>query len=301
MVESLLILAATLLADGDLAFQAREYEKAGQLYEKAFAAADKQPDIAAEAAAQVARSYLIRGKKEEGRPWLAKAKALAKPTSPKAWSRYLGVRGRFEWKDEQRKEATATFREMYDFCSKHKLHGRAVDAAHMVAITGTPDEQLEWARKGIAAAERGRLEGWLGPLWNNLGVTYQERGDWKQALDCYRKARHYHWKVGREVNKLAADWAIGMALRETGAVDESKRWLRPVLAWAERWYAEKPGTQRGEWVGLACRELGYAYLASDAGSEAKQLLMRAKKHLEAAKMAEWDPKAWKKLLATLDD
>ena len=79
MVESLLILAATLLADGDLAFQAREYEKAGQLYEKAFAAADKQPDIAAEAAAQVARSYLIRGKKEEGRPWLAKAKALAKP------------------------------------------------------------------------------------------------------------------------------------------------------------------------------------------------------------------------------
>jgi tetratricopeptide (TPR) repeat protein len=300
----LLIFASTatdLLAEGDRAFGAREYEKATGIYARAFEAAKEDPGIAAEAAAQVARGYLIRDLKEQGRPWLAKAKALATDKQPKAWSRYLGVRGRFEWQDKKLAEATATFQAMHAYCLEHELYDRAVDAAHMVAITGTPEQQVEWARKGIAAAEKGGFDGWLGPLWNNLGVTYQDRGDWKEALACYRKARVHHWKTGGELNKLAADWAVGMALRETGAVDESMRWLRPVLAWAERWHAEKPGTERGEWVGLACRELGYAYLARGEDAEGKRLLERAKQHLAASKMEEWDPKAWKKLLESLGE
>jgi len=301
--------AAALLADGDRAFRSRDYESATRLYERAFAEAEKEnlAEVAAEAAAQAARGYLIRDRKEEGRPWLEKAKARANGELPKAWSRYLGVRGRFEWKDDRLDEATATFVAMYDYCEKHGLHDRAVDAAHMVAITGKPEQQVEWARKGIAAAEKGGLDGWLGPLWNNLGVTYQEKNDWKAALDCYRKARVYHWKTGGEVNKLAADWAVGMALRETGAIEESLQWLRPVLAWAERRHAEQPGAERGEWVGLACRELGYAELALSEKdgrearkADARKLLARAVEHLEAAGMPEWDAKAWARLVATLD-
>ncbi|MHC4939630.1 MAG: tetratricopeptide repeat protein [Planctomycetota bacterium] len=298
MVETIVILLSTLLADGDRAFSQRDWPKAQAIYEKVYAKATDHPEFAVEAASQVARCLLLQGKKEDGRVWLAKAAKLVTQEMPKGYSRYLGVRGRFEWKDEKLEKATKTFEAMYAFCTKHELYGRAVDAAHMVAITGTPEQQLEWAHKGIEAAEKGKFDGWLGPLWNNLGVTYQEKGDWKKALECYRKAREYHWKHGREMNKLAADWAVAMALRETGEVEKAKQWLRPVLAWAERWYAEKPGPERGEWIGLACRELGYAMLEENP-AEAKKLLGRAKNRLEAARMAEWDPKAWKKLLDTL--
>ncbi|MHC4952825.1 MAG: tetratricopeptide repeat protein [Planctomycetota bacterium] len=295
---------AAQLKEADDTFRQRKYEEATKLYESVFAAAEKAGNrsVAAEAAAMAARGYLIRDKKDEGRPWLVRAKERATHAEPKAWSRYLGVLGRFQWQDDNKPEATKTFVEMYHYCVAKKLHSRAVDAAHMVGITGTSEQQVEWAKKGIEAAEAGGLDGWLGPLWNNLGVTYQEKGDWKEALSCYRKARVYHWKVGSERNKLVADWAVGMALRESGEVKKAQQWLRPVLAWAERWHSERPGVERGEWIGLACRELGYAELdlyekdrRKTRLAEARKLLKRAKKHLGAAKMAEWDKKAWKTL------
>jgi len=295
---------AALLADGDRAFQQRKYEDATALYVKAYeaAVAEKDDSVAAEAAAQAARGYLIREKMDDGRPWLGKAKGLARESDPNAWSRFLGVRGRFEWKDGQLETATKTFEAMYAYCVGRELFDRAVDAAHMVAITGTPEQQVVWAKRGIEAAEKGGFDGWLGPLWNNLGVTYQEKDDWKGALDCYRKARHYHWKVGNEVSKLAADWAVGMALRETGAVEESMTWMRPVLAWAERLYAEEPTEAHREWIGHACLDLALAQTAlfrndgkQERLEEAKRLLARARTILEAAKMEEWDPKRWEKL------
>jgi tetratricopeptide (TPR) repeat protein len=244
-----------------------------------------------------ARGYLIRELKDEGRPWLNRAKEKASPDDPLGWSRYLGVRGRFEWQDDKRPTATATFREMYDFCLRHKLHDRAVDAAHMVAITGTPDEQVAWAEKGIQAAELGEMDGWLGPLWNNLGATHDDAGNYDKALEAYIKARHYHWKVGDELNKLAADWAVGKTYRRLGQHDKALQWLRPVLAWSERRYAEDPSAERGEWVGLACWDLGTIAAASGRRKEAAELLGRAHDLLEAAKMPEWDAKAWQEIKA----
>ena len=295
---------AALLKEGDVAFRKRRWAMASPLYEKAFAeaVAAKHKTIAVEASAQVARCWLLRNKSEQGVPWLEKSKALATKEDPVGWSRYLSVVGRYQWKDEKLKEATTTFVSMYEFCTRTRQFDRAVDAAHMVAITGTREQQITWAHKGIEAAEKGGQEGWLGPLWNNLGVTHQERGDWKSALDCYRKAREYHWRLGGEVNKLAADWAVAMALRETGAVEQAMQWLRPVLAWAERLDAEKPDRTHSEWVGLACRELGYAQMDQfkrdkrlERIVEARKLLKRAHTLLKNANMNEWDPKAWKEL------
>jgi len=198
---------AALLKEGDAAFRKRRWATARPFYEQAYAEAmaAKQTTIAVEASAQVARCLLLRNKSEQGLPWLEKAKTLASEKDPVGWSRYLSVLGRYQWKDEKLAEATRTFISMYAFCLATKQFDRAVDAAHMVAITGKPEQQVVWAHKGIAAAEKGGHEGWLGPLWNNLGVTHQERGDWKSALECYRKARGYHWRLGGEVNKLAAE------------------------------------------------------------------------------------------------
>lgn len=293
----------TLLDTGDTQFRARDYAQATETFQAAAQAALEDGDdvTRCEACAMAARGYLIRDLKEPGREWLAKAAELATPDAPRGWSRYLGVRGRFEWKDDDLAQATDTFRDMYDYCLQHGLHERAVDAAHMVAITGTADEQEQWAHKGIAAAEAGGLDRWLGPLWNNLAVTCDEQHRYEEALDAYLKARHYHWKVGDEQAKLLADWAVGKTYRRLRQYETALQWLRPTLAWSERLYAEQPRPECGEWVGLCCWDLGEIAAARDDRQAALEDLQRARTLLEAVQMSDWDPQGWQELTRRLAD
>lgn len=294
--------AAALLKRGDDTFRTREYAAATALYDRAVEAAEKAgaTETLVEALSMAARGRLIRDLGKEGQPLLDRAAKLADPKHPRGWSRYLGVKGRFEWKfAEDKPKATKTFEAMYAYCIQHELWNRAVDAAHMVAITGTPEQQVAWGLKGIRAAEQGGMDGWLGPLWNNLGNTYGELGEHDKALDAFRKARDHHWRGTSEHRKLVADWAVGMAYRKAGDLAKAKQWLRPVLAWAERRHAEKQDPERGEWVGLACAQLGYIALAEERFEPARQLLRRARPYLEAVDMASWDPAGWKELEAAV--
>jgi len=289
--------AREVLAHSDEAFQSRDYAQAQEMYKLTVLAAEREgeEEILVEALAQVARSHLIQGKKEQGRSWLEKAKALASKKMPMGWSRYLGVRGRFEWKDDQLEEATATFKEMYQFCLSHKLHSRAVDAAHMVAITAPHEEQIVWGKKGIEAAEEGHLENWLGPLWNNLGWTFEEMGRYEESLDALLRAREYHWKLGSEHNKLVADWSVGHAYRQLEQLDEASHWLRPILAWAERRYVTDPNPDAAEWVGHSHRELGQLAIARGEMEEGLGHLRKAEEKLGEAEMQEWDPEDFQRL------
>jgi len=289
--------SARLLAEGDKVFSARDYAKATEIYLRAVAAAERanEPVVLVEALSMAARGYLIREQVKEGRPFIDRAGKLADAKEPAAWSRYLGVRGRFEWKEGDKPRAARTFETMYAYCLKHEQYNRAVDAAHMVAIVGTHDQQLEWAKKGIAAAERGGMDGWLGPLWNNLGNTYLELKRYEDGLDALLKARKFHWKVGNEHSKLVADWAVGMAYQRLGELEKAKQWLRPVLAWAERRLAEKDAPDRREWVALAHAQLGLVARAEGRIDDARAHLDAACPVLEALKMPEWDPAGWKEL------
>jgi tetratricopeptide (TPR) repeat protein len=289
--------AQQLLEQADGIFRRGENEQAAELYKLAAEAAEREMvmGIRVEALAQVARCELKLGRKEEGRHWLMMAAEIATDQMPRAWSRYLGVRGRFEWMDDDLEKATATFQEMYDYCLAHDLHERAVDAAHMVAITAPPEEQILWARRGIEAAEAGGLEGWLGPLWNNLGWTYDDLGRYEESLEALLKAREYHWKLGGEMNKLIADWSVGHAYRMTGRTEEAARWMRPVLAWSERLYAAEQSPEAAEWIGHSCREMGELALQHENLPEALEYLQRAQERLQEAGMPEWDADGFEEL------
>jgi tetratricopeptide (TPR) repeat protein len=292
-----------LLQQGDATFKQRQYAEATELFQQAteLAQTEGKSQVLVEALAMTARGYLIRELKNEGRPWLNRAKEIARPDEPRGWSRYLGVLGRFQWQDDIKPTAAETFREMYDYCLQHELHDRAIDAAHMVAITGTPAQQIEWGKKGIEAAEAGGITGWLGPLWNNLGATYDDAADYESALEAYQKAREYHWQFGDEQNRLVADWAVGKTFRRLGQHETALAWLRPVLAWAERRYAEESSVDRGEWLGLACWDLGAIAAAQGDRDTALDLLTRAHKHLEAANMDDWDAKSWQEINDLIDE
>ena len=64
----------------------------------------------------------------------------------------------------------------------------AGDAAHMVAISDE-SKMREWTERGLALAEsEPDAAYWAGPLLNNLGWFFYERGDFEQALETFQRA-----------------------------------------------------------------------------------------------------------------
>lgn len=287
----------SLLSLADDTFQSRDYETALQQYSDVVEAARAEfnRSVEVEALSQMARMNLILGNRDEGESWLERAAARATETDPMGWSRYLGVKGRFEWKAGDLKTARATFDQMYEYCGANSLFGRAVDAAHMIAIVAeSPEEQIEWGRIGIEAAEAGDVESWLGPLWNNLAGTYYDLKQYDSALACYVKARDYHWRFSDETAKLFADYHIGMTHRLLGHLDEAGKWLRPVLAWAER-------IENYSAIGQACEDLGEIDIARGNKTEGLKLLKRAR---DAYKKEGYDgswPEIWEHINKRIDE
>lgn len=265
-----------LLKDADALFQERAYDQALPVYDKAYQKAREEFNrpVEVESLAQLARLNLLAGKVETGQDWLEKARERASDSEPLGWSRFLGVEGRFEWKAGNLKTAQETFEQMYGYCVEHSLWGRAVDAAHMVAIVADNiEEQIKWTHKGIEMAESRRAHQWLGPLWNNLGGIYHDNKQFDSALQCYLKAREYHWQHSSESSKLFADYHIGMSYRLNGQLDEAAKWLRPVLSWAER-------LENHSAIGQACEDLGEIEIAKGNNSEGLKLLKRAREEYQ---------------------
>lgn len=291
--------ASQLLEQADSVFQSRDYENALTAYSSVVEQARKEfnRSVEVEALAQVARMNLILNHKDEGRTWLQKAAERADDADPMGWSRYLGVKGRFEWKDDDLVTARKTFDDMYSYCNTNALWGRAVDAAHMIAIVSSDSkDQITWSYRGIEAAEKSGEESWLGPLWNNLAITYFDMKSYDSALTCFQKAREYHWRHSGEIGKLFADYHVGMTLRHMGRYDEAATWLRPVLAWAERLGDHSA-------IGQACEDLGEVMIATGDKAGGVRLLKRARDEYKIEKWDEQVPDVWNKLndrIATLE-
>jgi tetratricopeptide (TPR) repeat protein len=282
------------LTEADSVFKSREYERAGDLFEEIAAEAEDAGNnsLFVEAASMRARSFLVTGKPDEGRPWLERAAAKAVESDPAGWSRYLGVRGRFEWKGGDNETATDTFREMFEYCESNELWERAVDAAHMIAITGDQSERFDWSLKGIEMAERGGMDGWLGPLWNNLGWNYYDEEMYGEAYDALVKAREYHYRGENELPKLIADYSVAHVMMKQERVHEAESEMLKVLEWATRLNME--GDENAvEWMGFARWDLGEMAISVGNTGTGAGMLRQALSEIEKSGMPDWDPDQWK--------
>ena len=286
---------ADRLAKADEVFKSRQYAEAGVLFEEIAGEAEAAGDNSAfvEAASMRARSYLITEKKDEGRVWLVRAAAMAVESDPAGWSRYLGVRGRFEWQDGDNETATNTFREMFDYCGEKELWERAVDAAHMIAITGDQKEKFDWSLKGIEMAEKGGMDGWLGPLWNNLGWNYYDDERYGEAYDALVKAREYHYKGEAELPKLIADYSVAHVMMKQDRLHEAEAEMLKVLDWATRLNADG-ASDAVEWMGFARWDLGEMVVESGDPATGVGMLKEALGEIEKSGMPNWDPDQWKR-------
>ena len=307
-----LSVSENLLKQADSLFKEHNIDEALEIYLEAvkYARSESDKRILTEAFSQAARCYLKSDRKEEGRTWLQKAKEIASKDDPLGWSRYLGVRGRFEWKDAaettgllspETDRASNTFKEMYDYCLRHDLYERAIDAANMVSITARKNERVNWALKGIDAAEKGNIESWFAPLWNNLGWAYDDIGEYEKSLKALEKARIYHYKRGKELPMLIADWSVGHALRMTGQIDSAETLLRRIQRLAFIRKGEEKSPENAEWVGFSNLELAEIMMIKGDMDKAKSLFKSAFSNLHEANMNEWDPKKLEEIRQRIKD
>ncbi len=281
------------LAQGDKKFDERSFVEATAAYQQAYDSALVTGDtsIQIESLSQLARCRLTQNDFDGCKEWLAKAAAIASERYP-GWARYLGVKGRLEWREGHNEVATETFKKMHAFAKAQNFPDRYLDAAHMVAITGSPEMQIEWGLRGIQEAEATGNLRWLASMYNNLAGTYSEQGDYQKSYEYYLKAREYHWQFSGETGKLYAEYQIGWILTMLGRYDEALTYLRPSLAWAER-------LGNDDVQGQACADLGDIAAAKGDKNEATKMYRRSIEHFKKAGYEQSGPEILKKVESKL--
>lgn len=182
---------------------------------------------------QIARTHSLSAEFTQAHAILDDVKAALTPATPVAHIRYLLERGRSYRSAKESATATPLFQSAFDLAQQHGEDSYAVDAAHMMALVVTGDEQQTWNLKAMAIAEASDeppARKWLGSLYNNIGWTYHDQGDFESALTAFQKGVDWQRVHGSIERLLIAKWTIGRTLRSLHRVDAAFEVQEAVLA-----------------------------------------------------------------------
>lgn len=281
-------------------FRSREYSAAGRTFQLAAVAAELSGSdrVMVEASAMVARCGTLTRNPGLTSLWIGRARERARRTEPHGFSMTEQVTGIIQREAGDPEGALRTFESLHRYCLDHDLLERAIDAAHHAAIVAPLKDQVHWAQRGISAAEATGDERWQAVLWNNLGRTHEQLGEFPKMLLAYENARRFHRRTGGEREAMIADWAVGRAQRFNGDLATAERTLRRVLEVAlDREARAEPGSS--EWVGYTRWELGEIYLEKEDTRAAAELKLALETLVEAGLDKSW-PAGMAELRASLE-
>lgn len=147
-----------------------------------------------------------------------------------------------------------------------------IDAAHMIAIAELDAaERLAWNEKALALAEAtpdARAAGWRGSLYNNLGWTYHDMGEFDRALAIFERAVAWREAVHPDQPETIriAKWCVGHTLRSLARFDEALAVQQALLAEHE---------SVGQADGFVLEEIGECLLALGRGEAARPFFAQA--------------------------
>jgi tetratricopeptide (TPR) repeat protein len=180
----------------------------------------------AELLTQIARAQGLQRKFEDAHKTLDEAEALLTDDLKKARVRCLLERGRAFNSAGNKDKAKPLFMQAWEVATKANEETLAVDAAHMMGIVEEPAKALEWNLKAIDYCEKSKnpkVTSWLGPLYNNTGWTFYEKGDYPRALELLTKAQAFYLKHGTPNQIRVAKYSVGKTLRALGKVEDGLR------------------------------------------------------------------------------
>lgn len=213
---------------------------------------------------QIARTLGLQKKFQEGHELLDEFCASAAEVLLKVEMRCALERGRLYNSAKDPAKARLQFQLAFDLAAEKKWDFFAVDAAHMQAIAAAdPKEQIAWNEKAVAIAEASKDAGarkWLGALYNNLGWTKHDQGQFQAAMAFFEKSRREYERKPDPAAERVARWSIAKMKRLLGQRKEALR---------DQQALESEYKRLGEKDAYVFEELGELYLAAGETQKAK--------------------------------
>lgn len=187
--------------------------------------------------------------------------------------RYLLERGRVYNSAGDPVTACAWFRQAWELAQATKgATFYAIDAAHMLGIAMPPDERLAWNLTALHLAEAApdaRSQSWCGSLYNNIGWTYHDQGDFELALAMFQQAVVWQESHQKLRETLIARWCVGRTLRSLHRIEEA---LALQFALEAAWKSIGTGDQED---GFVSEEIGECLLVSGQPAESQAYFAQA--------------------------
>jgi tetratricopeptide (TPR) repeat protein len=222
-----------------------------------------EPNHQAEILTQIARALGLQRKFTEAHTKLDEIERLSNDERVRV--RYLLERGRVYNSSQQKDTARPLFLEAYTLAKSIKADFYTIDAAHMLAIIETPQEQILWHERCLELCEKtsdGRAKKWQGSILNNAAWTYHDMGKFEKALETFQKALEWQEQNGKPKTIQIAKWSIARTLRSLQRYEEA-------LAIQQQLLADDTTD------GYIYEELGECFLALEKSNEAKPYLAKA--------------------------
>lgn len=173
---------------------------------------------------QIARTLGLQQKFEAAHDQLDLVEKQIEPDQTVVKIRYLLERGRVLNSSGKKADAVPFFLEAWELGLDVKADYYAVDAAHMLGIAATPEQQLIWNEKAVKLAEKSkdtRTQDWLGSLYNNIGWTYHDSQDYDKAMEVFMKALAWREGKGQVSETQIAKWCVARTHRSLGNIDQA--------------------------------------------------------------------------------
>ncbi len=218
---------------------------------------------------QIARAQGLQRQFEAAHATLDEAQTLLTDGMGYVRTRYLLERGRVYNSAREIDQAAPLFRAAWELASTSGQDFYAVDAAHMLGLCEPPEQAIEWNLRALTLAElssQPRARNWAGSLYNNLGWTFHDQGDYARALDLFKKAVHFRAAQNQPEQLLIARWCVARCLRSLGRTEEA-------LARQQALHAEH--TAAGSQDGFVLEELAECLFTLGRPDEARPYFAQA--------------------------
>lgn len=175
---------------------------------------------------QIARTHSLRQQFDDAHTILDRVGNLLaeNPDLHTAWVRYYLERGRTFNSAYEKDKAIVLFKQAFDLAKDKGMDYYGIDAVHMLAIAEEPDEALMWSDIAIGMIENTsdeRAKKWAGPLYNNTGWTYHDKGDYDKAMSYFEKCLDWHTERKTGQGERIAKWTVARCLRSIGKTSDA--------------------------------------------------------------------------------
>jgi len=173
---------------------------------------------------QIARSQGLQRKFDEAHVTLDAAREAVVDEESVGMARYLLERGRVYNSSGDPETARDYFLRARDVATEIGADFYAIDALHMLGIVDPPEKQMKWNLMALDLAETSgdeRALKWRGSLYNNIGWTYHDLGEYEQALAMFEKSLAFREEQNDSAGVLIASWTIARTNRSLGHIEEA--------------------------------------------------------------------------------